>query len=164
MVRSGNRRVRVFFLFALILSALIALVSVARAETPAAPGSGSDNIVSLKKGAPAPFSGQLFDTPTAIRWGLWVKNYRELSAAEATKARGICEADLTYKDDLLKIEQDKTTTLTTDLKKRLLDADTTRVKLQYELDHPPWYTSAWFGFGIGAISTVAVVFTAHQVF
>jgi hypothetical protein len=158
MRRLGYRTwVRTLFLCAFVP------VSVARAETPAAPG-GRDVIVPLGKGATAPFSGQLFDAPTALRWGLWIRNYKELAAAEAQQAKGICEADLSYKDDLLKIEQDKTHTLVTDLQKRLLATDTERVKLRFELDHPPWYSSVWFGVGVGVVSTTALVLVGSQAF
>lgn len=160
MSRFGRQNwARVFFLCALILCVL---ASVAHAETPVP--DGKDNIVPLGKGAPAPFSGQLFDNKTALRWGLWIKSYKELAAAEAEKAAGVCKADLAYRDDLLKIEQDKNHTVIADLKKRLLDTDAERVKLQDQLDHPPWYTSVWFGFGVGAISTTLVVVVAHQAF
>src|SRR5262245_11764887 len=162
MTRWGHRSwMRLVFLLALALTAFFALVSLAHAETPAA---GEDVIVPLKKGAVAPFTGQLFDNKTAVRWGLWLKSYRELEAAEIAKARGICEADLLFKDDLLRIEQDKRVTLTADLKQRLLTSDAERVKLKDQLDHPPWYTSVWFGIGVGVVSTTTLVLVGSQVF
>jgi hypothetical protein len=154
---------RLVFLCVLVLCAVLALISDAHAQTPAASGT-EDVIVPVKKGAVAPFSGQLFDNKTALRWGLWLRDYKDLSAAELLKVRGLCDSDLQLKDDLLKIEQDKTVTITTDLQKKLLESETTRVKLQDQVDHPPWYDNFWFHFGIGAVSTVAVVLVAHQAF
>jgi hypothetical protein len=123
-----------------------------------------DVIEPIKRGQTAPFDGQLFDTPTAIRWGLRLRDYQTLAQAQLTKEQGVCKANLDYKDSVMRAAAEKDDILINDLKQRVLRADGARVKAEYSLDHPAWYSTMWFGFGVGALSTVAVVLVAHQAF
>lgn len=125
---------------------------------------GDDNIVSVKKGEPAPFAGQLFDTDTAIRWGLWLQQYQSLTDLNLQRQEAVCKAELNYKQTLSDIEAEKAQLTASDLLARLKRSEDARTKAEQELSSPPWYRSGTFQFSLGVLATVAVVFSIHQAF
>lgn len=150
----------------LLLCTLICWVSPAHAEdyqlTPIP--AGEDVIVPLVKGAAAPFGGQLFDTNTAIRWGLWLQRYQALMGAELDRSKAVCTAQVAFKDQVLGIEQDKSEALQKDLAERLQRAETGRLNAEHELAHPPWYESGAFHFALGIVTAGAVVYVGAKAF
>lgn len=152
-------------LFAHIVNVSFWWASVSHGQDPLPPiPAGEDVIVSLKKDAPAPFGGQLFDTNTAIRWGLWLQQFRERSQVEAERSRAVCNAELNYKDRAATIEGDRATAVYGDLMTRFQASEKGRLQAQYELANPPWYKSGTFQFTLGVLTTVTVVFVAHKSF
>jgi hypothetical protein len=115
---------------------------------------GEDNIVAVKKGAPAPFDGQLFDNTTAIRWGLWIKQFNERSQLDQQRVQSICTAQINYKDALANIESEKSSNTVQDLMTRLQRSETARLNAEHELASPPWYRSGTFQFTLGVLSAV----------
>lgn len=136
----------------IVLAASLALApsSVRAAVEPVeAIPAGEDNIVSLRKGDPAPFSGQLFDQPTALRWGNYLEQYKFRLRLEEQSNKKVQDAQTAYYKSLLAAEQTKYVTVVTDLQKRLTSAEDA-------LRDPPWYKTTWFGVVIGVASTAAV--------
>ena len=125
---------------------------------------GDDNIVSVKKGESAPFNGQLFDTDTAIRWGLWLQQYQALTDLELQRANAVCKAELNYKQTISDIDSEKSALLNHDLVERLKRSEEGRLQAQAALSNPPFYRSATFQFSLGVLSTVAVVLIANKAF
>lgn len=125
---------------------------------------GDDVIVPLRKGAVAPFEGQLFDTNTAIRWGVWLQQYKARIDLEVGRAKGVCAAEVDYKDAVFDIEVERSAQITQDLTRRLLTAEKRAVKAEGERDNPAWYKSPWFGLTVGVVSTTALVILGSQAF
>lgn len=111
---------------------------------------GPDVIVPLKKGDPAPFSGQLFDNPTATRWGNYLIQYDKKSRLELTYQQKYYSLQIDYYKALLTVEKDKYDKATLLLEKKI-------VTVEWERDHPPWYRTTWFGVIVGVVATGAVV-------
>lgn len=107
---------------------------------------GDDNIVSLKKGEPAPFSGQLFDGPTALRWGNFLEQGRVRLRLDNELYSRVTLAQKNYYEGVLSAERDKYRVVTTDLTTRLARAE-------WDRDHPPWWKSGWFTFALGVVVT-----------
>lgn len=129
---------------------------------PAVPP-GDDVIEAVKKGDPAPFDGQLFDTNTALRWGLWLKQYKSLVGLEAERAEQICKVRLDYDKTILGIEREKFETVETDLKERLKRTDAALQKAKYELANPAWYETGTFYFALGVATSGALVWVGTKV-
>ena len=141
---------------ALVLAALTVVAPVAPVATKAPPidviPEGPDRIVAIEAGEVAPFSGQLFDPPTALRWANWLRQYSlrlRLSAEFEREARAIRQA---YTADLLRIERERGARAEAALEESLRQREA-------ELDralNPPWYSSTWFGVTMGVTGTLAV--------
>lgn len=117
---------------------------------------GDDRIAPLGLGEKAPFEGQLFDTPTALRWANWLKQYKYRLKADVELSEKICVVKGEYSEKVLAAEKERASTVETDLKTRLLRSEQSRVKAEYELQNPPWYKSFWFPMTVGVVGTVAV--------
>lgn len=107
---------------------------------------GEDVIVSVKKGEPAPFTGQLFDLPTALRWGNYLEQARTRLRLDNELYARVTIAQKTYYEGVLGAERDKFKVVTTDLSRRLAAAE-------WDRDHPPWWKSGWFTFTLGVVVT-----------
>src|SRR5574343_718010 len=68
---------------------------------------GSDRVVPIKEGDKAPFSGQLFDNPTALRWANWVDQYRLKLKSERLYFEQTKELEKKWFDARISAEQDK---------------------------------------------------------
>jgi hypothetical protein len=118
---------------------------------------GADNIVPLLKSGKAPFSGQLFDTNTALRWGFWLQQYKLRLKSDVGVVRSLCTAEITYKDKALGIEQVRARAVEKDLDARLLRSEKARLAAEEYARNPPWYNTRTFGAVIGVVATVGVV-------
>jgi hypothetical protein len=111
---------------------------------------GDDEIVSLKKGQPAPFDGQLFENNTALRWGNYLEQYKMRLKIDVGLMKRIMEAEITYRDKVIDYERAKYNRVVPDLENKL-------AKVTFERDNPSWYKTTWFGVGLGVVGTCAVV-------
>ena len=140
-------------LMALVLAGLTALSPVAANAAPIdVIPEGPDRIVALEAGEAAPFSGQLFDAATALRWANWLRQYSlrlRLSGEFEEAARAIRQE---YTADLIRIERERGALAEAALRESLRQREA-------ELDralNPPWYASTWFGVTMGVTGTLAV--------
>ena len=118
---------------------------------------GQDKIVPLKKGDPAPYDGQLFDTPTALRWGNWLLQYKLRLKSDVDYQKKLGEADVGLWKHKYELLESKYTMVTTDYQKKVVDLETQTTKLRDEIANPPWYRSPLFGFVTGIVVTGACV-------
>jgi hypothetical protein len=119
---------------------------------------GDDVIVVVHKGDPAPFTGQLFDNATSVRWALWLQQYKQLLDLHDAHAKAVCQADLDHERALQAIDAQQAQTVRDDLKKRLGESEQRRA----ELENPSWYQSPIFYFAVGAVTAVGLgVLGAH---
>ncbi len=121
---------------------------------------GDDKIVPVAKGAKAPFSGQLFDPLTALRWGNYLQQYKYRLAWDVKKEQSFCRIKTEYDGKLLAIEKKRATRVSKDLRSRLLVSEKARLVAEEEARNPPWYRSTQLGLGLGVVGTVAVVVVA----
>lgn len=123
---------------------------------------GEDHIVSVTKGAPAPFSGQLFSNETALRWGNWLEQYRlQVPMLLQTQER-VCFTEIKYRDDVLRVKEDAAAIIQDDMMERLERLEERNTELQTQLNKgPEWYRSRTFGIVIGAVG--ALGFTALSI-
>lgn len=119
---------------------------------------GDDHIVVVRAGEKVPFTGQLFDGDTALRWANWLEQYRHLVPTIIEHDQKVCSIKLEYDASILKTEKDKAAAIERDLKERLLKSEKARAQAEYEAQNPPWYRSVWFGVGVGAVSTIAITY------
>lgn len=115
---------------------------------------GADRIVAIKEGEPAPFSGALFDTPTAQRWGNWLRQY---------KLRLVLDVEYQKKQDEISYRAlDRGWQLRMDaVQLALLQQQHRTAELEKRLQQPtPWYRTVWFGLTLGVVGTLAAGATA----
>ena len=113
---------------------------------------GPDRIVPLALGEPAPFSGQLYDPDTALRWANWLEQYRLRLTLEVNFQRNICTIKTAYGDARLDIERERATRA-----EAALEASLRRRERELDLAlNPPWYRTTWFGVAAGTAGTLAV--------
>lgn len=124
---------------------------------------GPDNIVVVKQGAAAPFTGQLFDGSTALRWANWLQQYRQLLTTTIQHDQQVEQINLNYDAGILKTEQQRNTAAEQDLNQRLASSEKQKAQAEYEAQNPPWYRTVWFGVGIGVVGTVAIAATVAKV-
>jgi hypothetical protein len=145
--------------------AIVLIPKLAFADPPAveAVPPGDDQIVVVHAGDKAPFTGQLFDQPTALRWANWMQQYRTLLKVTVDHDTQVCDAKLLYDSTVMTAEKVKTDGVEKDLRDRLTKTDAARAQAQYDADHPTWYKSVWFGVGVGVVGTLAVTYAASRV-
>ncbi len=141
---------------ALVASLLIS--STALAESPAlvTHPPGEDKIVAIKRGEPAPFAGQLYDTDTALRWASWLQQYKKLYALDLQAAGARCQVQVDYQKELARIEQVRGQAVAEDLRTRLRASEAARVKAEDELRDPGFFRQPGVWFAGGVLFTVAV--------
>jgi hypothetical protein len=143
-----------------VLAGTMLIASTAHGQEPP----GEDVIVTLKKNQPAPFDGQLFDNPTALRWGIWMQQMQSRHQVELDAKTKHCDTELAFKDIEIQLNAEMSQKVMADLTKRLEKSEQERLQLRYELDHPPWYQSNLFYFAIGAITVGGFTVLAAQTF
>jgi len=91
---------------------------------------GVDKIVPLRKGTLAPYTGQLYEPLTALRWANWLQQYKYRLKWDVSKAQSVCKVEKKYRDDLLRSEEKRASSVEKDLRSRLLSAEQARVKAE----------------------------------
>lgn len=153
-------------------SALVAsflIPSIVAAQEPPSPSvvtypPGDDKIVVVHKGDPTPFTGQLFDDNTAVRWAVWLQQYKGRYAIDLKAVEDSCTVNLAHEQALAGIAADRDATVYKDAVARLKVAEQARLDAEEKLRNPSFFDrpSVWFGIGIGA-TVLTVVATAYLV-
>lgn len=115
---------------------------------------GDDKIEPVVQGQPAPFTGQLFDNKTALRWA----NY-----LEQARARLVLDLEAERKKADVRVETMEKQSLLD--KQRYEEATAIYQARIRELEKPPpFYKNVWFGVSLGVAATVlAVTATAYTI-
>lgn len=116
---------------------------------------GDDKIVVVKKGEPAPYTGQLFDDNTALRWATWLKQYKARLALDAQAAQEMCAVKVDHEQRLAAIEAERGAKVEADLRERLKQTDAARLQAEEALRDPPFFKQPGVWFGIGLATAVA---------
>jgi hypothetical protein len=114
---------------------------------------GDDVIVPLVKGKPAPFTGQLFEPGTAMRWGNWLQQYKLRLRIDVEREKSLCTAETQYLEDLRAIEAERNERIEKDLKERLLRVEKRNAELAIEMSNPSFWKSLEFGLILGVAVT-----------
>lgn len=153
------------------LVAVLLIPSFALAEEPLpAPAvitfpPGDDNITAVKKGEAAPYAGQLFDENTSLRWAMWLQQYKLRYGIDLRAQQQACAVVVKHEDDYRTIEAERNAKSEKDLRDRLLATEKTRLELEEKLRNSSFFKEPAFWFGVGILTTVAVVVvadTAHR--
>lgn len=127
---------------------------------------GVDKIVAVKEGETVPFTGQLYDSATALRWANWLQQYKFQVGNMLNIQRRICDAERKYSEAQLQAAEEKNTSVVADYKEQVLKRDVKIMSLEHELSNPPFYRTVWFGAIIGVVVTGAAfgvgVYAASQ--
>jgi hypothetical protein len=150
---------------------VLLLPAVALAEQPQLPTPqvvtyppGDDKITVVRKGDPVPYTGQLFEDNTALRWAVWLQQYKARYGLDMKAEQDSCQVRLQHTSDLAKIEADRTAKIEADLRQRLKDTDAQRLKLEEELRNPGFFKQPGLWVGVGVVTTLAAVaVTAYAV-
>lgn len=118
---------------------------------------GPDKIQPVKAQEPAPYAGMLYDNDTALRWANWLKQYKVRLKADVEKEQKTCAVKLSYDAGVLASEKKRSKELQDDLKGRLQRSEKARLDAEERMRNPPWYTTTWFGVGLGVVGSVTVV-------
>jgi hypothetical protein len=145
--------------------------AVALAEPPQLPAPqvvtyppGDDKITVVRKGDQAPYTGQLFEDNTALRWAVWLQQYKTRYGLDMKAEQDSCQVRLQHSSELAAIESDRTAKIESDLRTRLKDADSQRVKLEDEIRNPGFFKQPGLWVGVGVFTTLAAVaVTAYAV-
>jgi len=136
------------FLVSLLLPLCAAAQSPPVQEIPP----GADEIVSVKKGQPAPFDGQLFSPDTALRWANWLQQYKYRLVWDVEREQKLCVEENGYRDKLLVIEKERSKKVEDDLTERLKVTEQARIDAELAQE-PPWYNTTVFGIVVGTAVT-----------
>jgi hypothetical protein len=140
-----------------VLIAALFTPAVAVAQEVQAIPPGEDKIVAIREGDKAPFSGQLFDGPTSLRWANWLGQYKLRLRADVDYQRKVDQADITLAQTLLQIERDKYKAVTEDYQIRIGQQQARIESLESAARNPPWYSTPWFGVVVGVAGTTLAV-------
>lgn len=125
---------------------------------------GEDKIAVIRKGDPAPYTGQLFEDNTALRWAVWLQQYKARYGLDMKAEQDSCQIKLQHTADLASIEADRTSKIEKDLRARLKETDAQRLKLEEELRNPGFFRQPGLWVGVGVVTTLATVaVTAYAV-
>ncbi len=118
---------------------------------------GEDKIVVAYEGKPAPFTGQLFDGATALRWANYLQQYKLQAPLVLETQKQLYLAELSYRDQVLVLERESSKKVQDDFMARLKSLEAKNAVLQAELAKgPPWYASRDFGIVLGVIGTAGL--------
>lgn len=144
--------------------AVLLLPSVVLAQTPPPPAPevltyppGDDRIEVVKKGEPAPYTGQLFDNDTALRWAVWLKQYKARYGLDLQMEKDRCAVVVAYQSKLVDIEREQGQKIAADLKERLKVSEQARIKVEDELRNPSFFKQPGTWFGIGLVTALVTV-------
>ena len=136
-----------------VLVAICLLASSSQAQVPTLPPipPGEDRIQFLPEGRSAPYSGQLFDNDTALRWGNWLKQWKLRYEIDLNEQARLCANDRYLQQYRLELEQEKYNRMVATYQQEV-------TRLNTIIQTPtPWYQSPWVYVGVGVVGTVAVV-------
>ena len=137
---------------------LLPAVALAQAAPPVQDiPPGEDQILPLKEGEKAPFTGQLFDQPTALRWGNWLLQYQYRLDWDVKREKQTCQVETEYRDRVLEVEKQRAARIEADLVVRLERSEKARLKAEEEARSPVWYNTRTFGIAIGVVGTVSIM-------
>lgn len=143
------------------LATLVEVNRSAAQEIPAIPP-GDDKIVAIKEGERAPFSGQLLDPPTALRWANWLGQYRLRLKADVELQKQLGDVRASYQEQLLVIEKERSAFILKDYMERFQAQQARIAVLEKELSAPPWYKSPWVALSVGVLgTTTAYIFVSR---
>ena len=118
---------------------------------------GPDKISPLREGEKAPFTGQLFDNSTALRWGNWLEQYRVRLPAQHAEDKAVCLAEREYDQARLDHAGEKYALVTATYQKRVAELET-------EVLSPPFYKTFWFGMAAGGLTVGLSVTSVFLIF
>lgn len=139
-----------------ILVALLLLPSLAHGQEIETIPPGPDKIQPVKAQEPAPYAGVLYDNDTALRWANWLRQYKVRLKADVEKEQKVCAVKLSYEAGVLATEKRRSKELQDDLKARLQTSEKARLEAEERARNPPWYTTAWFGAGVGVVGAATI--------
>lgn len=116
--------------------------------------SGEDTITAVKKGEAAPFAGQLFDENTALRWAMWLQQYKLRYGLDLKAAQDSCQVVVKHSESYRLIEEERNKKSEADLRTRLLVAEKARLDAEEKLRNPPFWKEPGFWYGAGVVTTV----------
>lgn len=114
---------------------------------------GEDKIVALRLSEPAPFSGQLLDASTAVRWTHYMEQARLRLAADVIYERRVCNATMDYYEHRVLLEREASNAIEQDLRNRLVRLEQHAIDLQKELVDPGLFRSPTFWFFMGVVTS-----------
>lgn len=140
------------------------LPAAALAEQPQLPSPqvvtyppGDDKITVVHKGDPVPYTGQLFEDNTALRWAVWLQQYKTRYGLDMKVEQDSCQVKLQHASALATIESERTSKIEADLRVRLKETDAQRLKLEEELRNPGFFKQPGVWVGVGVVTTLAAV-------
>lgn len=148
--------------FRVFIAALL-IVSNVRAEEPLpTPATitfppGDDNIAAVKKGETAPFSGQLFDENTALRWAFFLQQYKLRYGTDLKAAQDSCKVEVAREGAYRVIEAERNRKSEADLSQRLKDNEKARLEAEEKLRNPPLWKEPGFWYAVGVVTAVVTV-------
>lgn len=104
---------------------------------------GDDRIAAVKEAQAAPFAGQLFDTPTALRWANYLHQCKYRLSADVEYQKKLDDADQKALQTTLAAERQKYDLVTKDYQDRLSKAEDV-----------PFFRQVWFGVVLGVVGTI----------
>lgn len=144
------------FLTILVALFIIFIAPLTNAQPIESIPPGDDKIVSIKKGQPAPFDGQVFSNDTALRWANWLKQLRARLELDVKKEKDVCTVETKHRDELLGIERARAGAVEKDAQERLRRSEEARLKAEEIARNPPFYKTMEFGMIMGAITLAGV--------
>lgn len=125
---------------------------------------GDDKIAVVRKGEVAPYTGQLFEDNTALRWAVWLQQYRTRYGLDLRAAQEGCAVRLDHASALAAIEATRTQQIEKDLRARLTEVDAQRLRLEETIRDPGFFKQPGTWVAVGVVTTLATVFvTAYAV-
>ena len=112
-----------------------------------------EQVTTIKKGDPAPFSGTLFNTPAAARLMVDLEFTQETCKVETDRQLGLLRSELQLKIDLCTARNEALTLRHTEILQIKNDQITF---LENQLKPRPWYESTEFGIIVGVVLGVAI--------
>lgn len=141
------------YIYSLCVALLVECYSTSLRAEPLSPiPPGEDKIEPLTQGQVSPFSGQLFDNKTALRWGNYLQQCNARLKLDPELVRRQAQAEI----DGLKAQAQ----LQQVAHQQIVDTYKLRIQeLEKETVSPPFYRTPWFGFTLGVVGTIATVGT-----
>lgn len=136
------------FLPILLSLPLIAFSSPAPAQSPVKDiPPGEDEIVYLPEGQPAPYSGQLFSDPTALRWANWLRQYKTAYTVDMAAQTQLRQIEREAAAERLRAQKEYNEKVVEAYEKRLAGQSPAGA----------WYDTFWAGAVVGTIGATAIM-------